>query len=132
MDHKEFSKKGGSAKSEKKTAACRKNARRPRKKEMPETEHKSIWSCDINASKIIFAGTKIKLPYVWAHTDQGITSSKDIEIILDQDMPLHEALFQVEQAALAFVKSEGASDIRQYFIEGVYIGEEMIEFVIGT
>jgi len=34
--HKEFSKKGGSAKSEKKTAACRKNARKPRKKKMPE------------------------------------------------------------------------------------------------
>ena len=32
MDHKEFSRKGGKAKSEKKTAAARKNARKPRGK----------------------------------------------------------------------------------------------------
>lgn len=32
MDHTEFSRKGGSAKSEKKTVACRRNARKPRTK----------------------------------------------------------------------------------------------------
>ena len=36
MDHKEFSSKGGSAQSEKKTAACRKNASKPRTKTYKE------------------------------------------------------------------------------------------------
>lgn len=37
MDHKEFSKRGGSAKSEKKTASCRENARKPRTKNYKAT-----------------------------------------------------------------------------------------------
>lgn len=36
LEHEDISRRGGSAQTPKKTAACRKNARKPRKKKMPE------------------------------------------------------------------------------------------------
>lgn len=99
----------------------------------PTIKSKSIWACEEDPSQIISKGTNIKLTSIWVWKDYGgMTPSKNIEITTDKDMPLSEALHEVETAALEFIRSEGGKDIRQYFIEAVKASQGAIEFILGT
>lgn len=91
---------------------------------------KSTWNCEENPKLEVKKGTIVVLPYVWAHTRQGMTPHKDIEVEIDNDCTLLDALCRVEDAATEYVKSHGADDIRHYFIEGVEVGNNRIEFLI--
>ena len=96
-------------------------------------EYKSTWDTDVSRQTQIKAGTKVRLNYVWAYTQKGeMTPNKDIEITVNSDCILVDALCQVEAAATEFVKSQGASDIRHYYIEDVIFTADAVEFVFGT
>jgi len=88
---------------------------------------KSTWEAELSIYKMVKAGTTIKLPYVWSHTPGGTTDPKDIEFKLEEDMHLGEAMEQLEALALDYVKSQGAEDIRHYFIESAeHVGDTIL------
>lgn len=82
--------------------------------------------------KIFLANSKFKRvpaePFMIEHT----TPDKDIEIILTEDCRVIDALAQLEKAATEYVQSEGAEEIRHYFIEHVRFDDGSVEFGWGT
>lgn len=96
------------------------------------TPIKSIWSCDVNPADIIKKGMTVLLPHVWGYVKDGITTATDIEILIKKDCTIAEALILVEESALEYVESQGADDIRQYYIEGVKFTDNRVEFIWGT
>ena len=95
-------------------------------------KYKSFWDTNISDSTKIEKGIKIKLSHVWSYLEGCITDAKDIELITENSMTLAEALVLLESAALEFVQEQGAKDIRQYFIEGISIQDDFVEFHWGT
>ncbi len=96
---------------------------------------KSIWDCDHFApSTAVSAGMKAKLPMVSALPEDSRVEIpfKDIVVDIPCNMTLGGALEVVEDHAREYVKSHGATDIRQYFIEDVIISSNEITFVWGS
>ena len=63
LEHEDISRRGGSAKTPKKMAACRKNARKPRKKKMPEYDTVTLLKLahlELVASYGVIGGDEIK------------------------------------------------------------------------
>lgn len=93
---------------------------------------KSIWSCDVNPANTIKKGMTVLFSHVWGHVDGGVSPATDIELLLKKDCTIAVALILVEEAALEYVKSHGADDIRQYCIEDVRFTDNRVEFIWGT
>ncbi|MEA1987795.1 MAG: hypothetical protein U9N57_01140 [Pseudomonadota bacterium] len=99
---------------------------------MIKNNPESTWVAKIDMCTPVKANTKVILPSVWANTDKGQTDTKNIQIILSEESTLKDALIAVENAATEFVRSQGASEIRRYFIENVIIENDKVEFIWGT
>lgn len=93
---------------------------------------KSTWECEQSIFEVVKSGTIVVLPYIWSHTDQGVTPAKDIQVTIDADMNIGQALELAEEKALEYVQSHGANNIRHYFIEGVTRSGNKISFGLGT
>jgi len=94
---------------------------------------KSIWCDGVKKTLMIPENTRVVFPYVWTYDKQNqITEPKDIEFITPCKCPLILAILMLEQIALSYVKSTGADDIRQYFIEGTRIVNSDLHIIWGT
>lgn len=96
---------------------------------------KSIWSCDhVALSTSVRAGMKVELPMVSAISEDQKKEIpfKDIVVDIPCEMTLDSALELAEGHAREYVRSYGAADIRQYFIEDVVISSSQITFIWGS
>jgi hypothetical protein len=94
----------------------------------------SIWSCEFDPNTPVKSGYTVLIEFIWSHTDDGLTPSKDISITLKDDCILSDALHYLEKEALVYVKSQGADYLRQYYIENVSVDDNLktIKFGYGT
>ncbi len=93
---------------------------------------KSTWDCSIDQNTIAPAGTTAIMPYIWGFIEKGLTPHKDITVVTEKDLTYAEILELLEQAALEYVTSQGAIDIRHYYIEDIRFNNGVLQFVYGT
>ncbi|EHU8077668.1 MULTISPECIES: hypothetical protein [Vibrio] len=96
---------------------------------------KSIWSCEhVALSASVRAGMKVELPMVSAISEDPKKEIpfKDIVVDVPYEMTMASALELAEGHAREYVRSYGATDIRQYFIEDVIISSTQITFIWGS
>lgn len=66
------------------------------------------------------------------YVDGKPCNAEDIETTIKKDYTLWEALCLIEEKAKKYVISQGAKDIRQFFIENVIIEDNIVSFQYGT
>lgn len=93
---------------------------------------KSTWDCPVDPNEVVPAGTTAIFPYVWGFKEEGLTPPKDMIVVLEKDLTYGEVLELVEKEALDYVTSQGASDIRHYYIEDIQFKDGILTFIYGT
>ena len=77
-----------------------------------------IWSCDESLDEILPAGTGVVMHWETGHTKDGEeTAPTTIEVILEKPTSLRDAHALVVEKGNAHVRSWGAEEIRDYFVE---------------
>ncbi|MDD3465564.1 MAG: hypothetical protein PHE67_00325 [Campylobacterales bacterium] len=93
-------------------------------------EPDSAWECDNEETEVLPAGTIAVLEFV--NAGFGESNAANIEVLLEKDYTASDALNLLEVGALDFLRSQGKSGLRSYYIENIVRDGNRAIFEWGT
>lgn len=81
------------------------------------------YEADLDLDTEFTKGTEFAFPFAWGYTEDGITQSIDVSVIIKKDSTLLESLILLEDQICRELSKFGATEFRHYYIEHLIINE---------